>query len=220
MERIAARATHAMGGDAGQPLELPLDSSSRHLHLCMDCREELLPEALEVACGLLGARYTDHALHLLRHAATWQQAEVALYLFRCGAASTVLSCTRCPVHVPLADGRTRTRRVAALVVRTRVLAEASPQMPAAANNHQAMHRALLSLFGQLCSSEGAQSVLGVHPALTVVACRLVEAYAVWFGRVEDAPVTGALQLLLQALEVPQASGSHPGVPFGCIVNGG
>jgi hypothetical protein len=60
-------------------------------HACFDLdqsafgrlREQILPEMLEVAFGLLRLEYLDAALRLLGEAASWQAAEVALYLMRC-----------------------------------------------------------------------------------------------------------------------------------------
>lgn len=106
------------------------------------------------------------------------------------------------------------RRAVSLVARARVLANGA-QLPAVGPRQQgaigceAMQAALLSLFGWLCSPEGAQSVLTAHPALAMTACRLVGTYAVWFGKVQDAPALPALQMQLQALAVPQARAACP-----------
>lgn len=48
---------------------------------CCACREQILPEALETAYGLLRSAYLGFAWHLLQSAGSWQQAEAALYLF-------------------------------------------------------------------------------------------------------------------------------------------
>ena len=45
-------------------------------------RDTLLPESLDTAYGLLRSAYLGFAWHLLQSAASWQQAEAALYLFR------------------------------------------------------------------------------------------------------------------------------------------
>lgn len=46
------------------------------------CREQMLPESLETAYGLLRCGYLGFAWHLLQSATSWQQAEAALYLFK------------------------------------------------------------------------------------------------------------------------------------------
>ena len=74
--------------------------------------------------------------------------------------------------------------------------------------HQQITRALLSsLFGQLCSGQGhmAQAGLLQQPWVMATAARLVGDYALWFSNLggPEVPLEAALQLLLQALRVPQ-----------------
>lgn len=140
-------------------------------------RETLLPEALEVAYGLLRRAYLSHAWALLTGAANWQSAEAALYLLR----------------------------AVALPVRTRVLADpAAPDPPPdVVADRAATAELLAALFGQqVCSEAGAARLLGGHPLLAAAACRLLQDYAVWLGRADGAPVQGALALLLRALALP------------------
>ena len=74
--------------------------------------------------------------------------------------------------------------------------------------HQQSTRALLSsLLGQLCSGQGqlTQSGLLQQPWVMASAARLMGDYALWFSNLggPEVPLEAALQLLLQALRVPQ-----------------
>jgi hypothetical protein len=155
------------------------------------CREQHLPELLDVAYGLLRLRYLAHAWQALQQAPSWQAAEAALYLL------TAVS----------------------LAVKARVLAEggarggggdensgSASESPAVAQDRQQTAALLTALFGRVCSDEGAASMLGAHPLLAAAACRLVGQYAAWFGRARDeAPVQGGLRLLLRALPIAEVS---------------
>eukprot|EP00887_Chlorella_sp_A99_P002079 scaffold21.g2079.t1 len=154
-------------------------------------REQLLPEAFDVAYGLLRMGYLSHAWQLLQGAASWQDAEAALYLFR----------------------------AVSLSVRTRALSESSgagvssgaggaqaAAAAAVAHDRQQTQQLLAALFGQaLCSSEGAARMLGAHGLLAQASCRVLHDYATWFGKAADAPLHGAFAFLLQALAVPAAA---------------
>lgn len=185
---------------------------------CAPCRDQFLPELLEVAYGLLRMRYLSHAWQLLQGAASWQAAEAALYLF------TAVS----------------------LSVKTRVLSDAGAAAggdenssgggaagaaaAAVAADRQQTQQLLAALFRQVCSAEGGASMLGAHPALAEAVCRLVEHYSSWFGKAgatgegEEVPLQGAFQLLLRALPIPQvgacaACGPLPLPLAGCNILG-
>ena len=74
--------------------------------------------------------------------------------------------------------------------------------------HQQNTRALLSsLFGQLCTGQGHLSQAGLlqQPWVMATAARLLGDYALWFSNLggPEVPLEAALQLLLQALRLPQ-----------------
>lgn len=79
---------------------------------------------------------------------------------------------------------------------------------AAAGSDQQNTRALLSsLFRQLCSGQGRLTQTGLlqQPWVMATAARLIGDYALWFSHLggPDVPLEAALQLLLEALRMPQ-----------------
>ena len=157
-------------------------------------REQVLPEALDVAYCLLRMAYLTRAWELLRGARSWQDAEAALFLVKS----------------------------VALGVRTRVMADsaaagaargegATPAALAAARDRLESRALLLSLFEQLCGSSEAQGRWVGGPApLARGAASLIDAFSPWFAKDPDAPLHGALQLLVLALGVPEVRCPVPG----------
>ena len=162
-----------------------LSADRKHMPPSCGCRGQLLPEALEVAYGLLRMSYLTFAWQQLQAASSWQAAEAALYLFK----------------------------AVSLSVKTRALAEptnsnnqSSAAAAALAADRQATQQLLAALFGQaVCSGEGAGRMLGAHPLLAQACCTLMQEYATWFGKAAEAPLEGAFGFLLQALHIPTAA---------------
>lgn len=149
-------------------------------------REQVLPEALDVSYCLLRMAYLTRAWELLQGARSWQDAEAALFLVKS----------------------------VALGVRTRVMADASatrgeaaaptPAAAAVARDRAESRALLLAVFGQLCGSgEAMARWVGGPAALARGAASLVDAFSPWFAKDPDAPLSGALQLLVLALGVPE-----------------
>lgn len=97
-----------------------------------------------------------------------------------------------------------------------MLESSSPESEhqAEAGSDQQNTRALLSsLFGQLCSGQGqlAQTGLLQQPWVMAAAARLMGDYALWFSHLggPDVPLEAALQLLLEALRMPQVQNPNP-----------
>lgn len=156
-------------------------------------RDVVLPEVLQEAYGLLRVRYLAWAWEQLQEATTWQHAEMAMYYI--GAV--------------------------ALSARARGLAgPESLRESAVAKDAAATRRVLAAIFTHICcsilSSSGAVSigsistgegtstvlpssglvVLTSHYAVRCTACWLIEQYAVWFGKAEEAPAHDALKTAL------------------------
>jgi hypothetical protein len=162
-------------------------------------RDAVLPEVLQEAYGLLRVRYLAWAWEQLHKATTWQHAEMAMYYI--GAV--------------------------ALSARARGLAGAeSLREPAVAEDAAATRKVLASIFTHICcnrlSSSGVVSngsmcspaektsmilpsfgliVLTSHSAVTCTVCWLIEQYAVWFGKAEEAPTHDALKTSLSLMNM-------------------
>jgi hypothetical protein len=167
------------------------------------CRDQFLPELLDVAYGLLRMRYLSHAWQLLQGAASWQAAEAALYLLTAVSLS-VKTCVLSDAGAAAGGDENCNGSGAG----------AGAASAAAAEDRQQTQQLLAALFRQVCSPEGGASMLGAHPALAEATCRLVEHYSSWFGKAaageDDVPLQSAFQLLLRALPIPQV-GAH-----GCL----
>ncbi|KAA6422701.1 MAG: hypothetical protein FRX49_07236 [Trebouxia sp. A1-2] len=142
--------------------------------------EQSLQEVLEISFGVLKGNYLAYFGQQLQSAASWQATEAALFAIRC-VSSSILEMAS---------------------------SDASPDQPQA-NAHQQTVRAFLSsLFGQLCAGQGSFSQKGLlqQPCVLASAARLIGDYAMWFSRLggPEAPLEGALRLLLQAMVPPQA----------------
>ncbi|GAB4818769.1 hypothetical protein N2152v2_005815 [Parachlorella kessleri] len=155
-------------------------------------RDQMLPESLETAYGLLRARYLGFAWHLLQTAPSWQQAEAAMYLFN--AVSISVKASVLSAGSPAGGGAD----------------ENSPAGASAAAQQDAQQakQLLASLFAQLCSPEGIARLAapGAHPLLARGACSLVEGYAAWFARAQEVPLQEALRLCLACMHSPVSSG--------------
>lgn len=85
--------------------------------------------------------------------------------------------------------------------------DASPHQPQANAQQQTVRAFLSSLFGQLCAGQGSFSQTGLlqQPWVLASAARLIGDYAMWFSRLggPEAPLEGALRLLLQAMLLSQ-----------------
>ena len=90
--------------------------------------------------------------------------------------------------------------------------DASPDQPQANAQQQTVRAFLSSLFGQLCAGQGSFSQTGLlqQPWVLASAARLIGDYAMWFSRLggPEAPLEGALRLLLQAMLLSQVRLSH------------
>ncbi len=85
--------------------------------------------------------------------------------------------------------------------------DASSDQPQASAQQQTVRAFLSSLFGQLCAGQGSFSQTGLlqQPWVLASAARLIGDYAMWFSRLggPEAPLEGALRLLLQAMLLSQ-----------------
>ncbi len=85
--------------------------------------------------------------------------------------------------------------------------DASPDRPQANAQQQTVRAFLSGLFGQLCAGQGSFSQTGLlqQPWVLATAARLIGDYAMWFSRLggPEAPLEGALRLLLQAMLLSQ-----------------
>ena len=85
--------------------------------------------------------------------------------------------------------------------------DASPDQPQANAQQQTVRAFLSSLSGQLCAGQGSFSQTGLlqQPWVLASAARLIGDYAMWFSRLggPEAPLEGALRLLLQAMLLSQ-----------------
>ncbi len=85
--------------------------------------------------------------------------------------------------------------------------DASLDQPQANAQQQTVRAFLSSLFGQLCAGQGSFSQTGLlqQPWVLASAARLIGDYAMWFSRLggPEAPLEGALRLLLQAMLLSQ-----------------
>ncbi len=90
--------------------------------------------------------------------------------------------------------------------------DASPDQPQANAQQQTVRAFLSSLFGQLCAGLGSFSQTGLlqQPWVLASVARLIGDYAMWFSRLggPEAPLEGALRLLLQAMLLSQVRLSH------------
>ena len=85
--------------------------------------------------------------------------------------------------------------------------DASPDQPQANAQQHTVRAFLSSLSGQLCAGQGSFSQTGLlqQPWVLATAARLIGDYAMWFSQLggPEAPLEGALRLLLQAMLRPQ-----------------
>eukprot|EP00873_Tetraselmis_striata_P020657 jgi/Tetstr1/440921/TSEL_029191.t1 len=143
-------------------------------------REQILTDALETCYGLLRTQYLAYVAGLMAAADTWQRAEVCLFAIRC----------------------------VALSVKSRVLSERKADLvnPAVQAEKAETTSFLLSAFGRLTADVDGGSVFWSNVLVVEAAARMVGAYAAWFGACREAPMSGALRLLLRALSIPKAGG--------------
>ena len=85
--------------------------------------------------------------------------------------------------------------------------DASPDRPQANAQQQTVRAFLSRLFGQLCAGQGSFSQTGLLQQnwILATAARLIGDYAMWFSQLggPEAPLEGALRLLLQAMLLSQ-----------------
>ncbi len=113
-----------------------------------------------------------------------------------------------------------------LAVKARVLSAGAPTGQGADENSpgaaaattrqdaQQAQQLLASLFTQLCSPEGVGRMVaaGANPLLARGACSLLDGYAAWFGRVQEAPLQEAIRLCLACMHSAEVRGSQLGAP--------
>jgi transportin-3 len=162
--RLLAHATYPADA-AFDPEEGDADDFAR-------LREAVLPEALEVAYGLLRCAFLEQAWQLLRGATQWQAAEAALY---------------CVGSV-------------ALPVRARASLAGNAGV-AALEDARRTGELLAALFAELCAPDAGAAALRGHPALARALCWLLERYAPWFAKADEAPLGRALECVVAALRL-------------------
>ncbi|DBA84873.1 TPA: hypothetical protein ACH3X1_005892 [Trebouxia sp. C0004] len=143
-------------------------------------REQSLQEVLEISFGVLKGSYLAYFGQQLQGAASWQAVEAALFAIRC-VSSSILEMAS---------------------------SDASPDQPQENAQQQTIRAFLSSLFEQLSAGQSSFSQTGLlqQPWVLATAARLIGDYAMWFSRLggPEAPLQGALRLLLQAMLLSQA----------------
>uniref|UniRef100_A0A061RMX8 Importin N-terminal domain-containing protein n=1 Tax=Tetraselmis sp. GSL018 TaxID=582737 RepID=A0A061RMX8_9CHLO len=144
-------------------------------------REQILTDALDNCYGLLRLEYLQSIGSMMAAADTWQKAEACLFALRC----------------------------IALSVKSRILSERKADLvnPAIQAERADTSAFLLFAFSKVFESADANTVFWSHLLVIEAACRLVGAYAAWFGSSAEAPVLPALRYLLRVLAV-RGHGDH------------
>ena len=163
-------------------------------------REDVLPEALQEAYGLLRGAYVQWAWEGLQSATTWQSAEAALYYVGAVALSARSRVLAGPESL-------RDAAVAADAVATRTTLHSIFQNVCCRgegddNNNTHHHH---GGGREAISSNSNSMLLCKHRPLARTVCWVIEQYAVWFGKAEGAPVSAALQTTLWLIDTTSGS---------------
>jgi hypothetical protein len=173
-------------------------------------RDAVLPEVLQETYGLLRVRYLIWAWDELQKATTWQHAETAMYYIGAVALSARARGLAGPEivrEVAVAEDAAATRNVLCEIF-TYICCNSNSLIPA----HSSLNGATISISSGLFMNTSIETaitntpatslILTTHSALACTACWLIEQYAVWFGKAEEAPAHSALETTLSLLDMP------------------
>jgi len=161
-------------------------------------RDAVLPDVLQEAYGLLRVRYLAWAWEQLQKATTWQHAEMAMYYIGAVALSARARGLAGPESLrepTIAEDAAATRKVLAAIFTHICCNRLSSSEALSIGSMSPVEKS------SMVPSSSGLVVLTSHSAVTSTACWLIEQYAVWFGKAEEAPAHDALKTVLSLMNM-------------------